>query len=152
MKAVVGYEDAICTPDQFLKWTGKPMDPRLLGLHMVGARILVVRDEAPDTWSSDPSDEAGPKIFIPDNVKDRDPPGVGVVIAAGPLVGIVEHPYPGGLDLATPDQALGLRVYFKQWTGVAFRMDSRDTEFRGKASYEILIMCDRDIQIWARIE
>jgi len=133
----------ICTPEQFLEWTGRKMHPSLQGLRLTGSRILVARFEAPETWTSDP-DSNSPGIIIPDTVRSLEPPGAGVIVGVGPTCGKILAPYPGALEVNNPEDVLGLQVYFKMHTGVSFRLDIRDREFQS----EMLILTDRDIQAW----
>lgn len=137
----------ICTPTQFEAWTGKRMDPRLGSVQLTGARIMVVRAEPPKEWSGDPNDPKAPRIIIPEQVRNRETPGVGVVVAVGPAVGSWPTGlYPGGLECEQPSEALGLTVYFSEHVGVAMRLDYRDSEFRGRTGYEVIVMTDRDVQ------
>ena len=130
----------VCTPAEFLRWTSKPMHPALPSVHLTGARLMVMRDEPPESWKG--------TIVIPDTVRDKNPPGIGVVVGVGPLVGVLTPVYPGGLQLDHAQEALGMVVYFTMYSGIGLRLDLRDTEFKGKAGYDIIILADRDIQAW----
>jgi len=106
---------------------------------------MVMRDEPPESWKG--------TIVIPDTVRDKNPPGIGVVVGVGPLVGLLQAVYPGGLQgdpPFNPADALGLVVYFTMYAGIGLRLDLRDTEFKGKSGYDIIILADRDVQAWTR--
>ena len=138
---------AMASLEEITTWTRQQLDPTAVGTRMVGARLLVLRDKAPETYSRSPSDPDAPKIFIPDTVQNRNPPGSGVVIAAGALCGQGFATYPGELSFDPSYEApnardfLGLRVYFEMYAGTAFRSSLRDSEWKA----ELLILLTKDV-------
>ena len=137
----------LATPVEVEQWTGQKFDPRAAGTRLVGARILVIRDKAPDNYVRDPSDPDAPKLYIPETSLDRNPPGSGIVIGVGHHVLQGWATYPGELtfnpNYESPNlrDLLGVRVYFEMYTGIGFRSSLRDSEWKA----DLLILLPKDI-------
>ena len=118
----------------------RTLDPDIFSLCLTGRRVLVGLDKAEDMASG--------LIHKPRTVVDKEQSemGSGWIIAVGPQVGEPDSMPPGGLMCSSPEEALGLHIYFQMWAGKTFRTDDADGEWAGKDS--LVIMTDRDVMAW----
>lgn len=112
-------------------------------LRIVGYRLVVVpepvseRTEGGVLWKPRSAIEAEQLAM-----------GAGYIVSVGPLVGSDEHLGPAGaLGLALPEDILGARVIFRQYSGAVLKTSQADTEFGG-GQRSLLILTDRDVLAW----